>query len=98
MCSYRPRKRDSFRGERTLSVCTSTPVASNQEIHVTPKSALAMSDACLPTDMVLTHSDDHNSELMTTLAASIRKVTIREFDELRSTLKEAKKNKGKKAT
>ena len=42
------------RGERTLSVCTSTPVASNPEIHVTPKSTLAMSDACLPTHMVLT--------------------------------------------
>ena len=52
--------------------------------------------------MVLTHSDDHNSELKTTLAASIWKVLkgddhiIREFDELRSTLKEAKKNKSRK--
>ena len=52
--------------------------------------------------MVPTHSDDHDSELKTTLAASIQKVLkgdnhiIREFDELRSTLKEAKKNKGRK--
>ena len=51
--------------------------------------------------MVLTHSEDHDSELKTTLAASIRKVLkgddhiIREFDELRSILKDAKKNKGR---
>ena len=83
-----------FEGERTRSVCTSTPiatsVASYQEIHVTPKSTLAISDAFPPTHMVLTHSEDHDSELKTTLAASIRKVLkgddhiIREFDELRS--------------
>ena len=95
-----------FEEEHTLSECTSTPiamaVASNPEMHATPKSTLATSDACLPTHMVLTHSDDHDSEMKTTLAASIQKVLkgdnhiIREFDELRSTLKEAKKNKGRK--
>jgi hypothetical protein len=51
--------------------------------------------------MVLTHSDDHDPQLKTTWAASIRKVLkgdddiIREFDELRSILKEAKINKGR---
>ena len=98
--------RHDFDSERTLSVCTSTPiatsVASNPEIHATPKSTLAISDACLLTHMVLTHSNDHDSELKTTLAASIQKVLkgedqiIREFDELQSILKEAKKDKGRK--
>jgi hypothetical protein len=57
------------------------------------------SNAYSPTHLVLTTIDEHDSDLKTTLAASIGRLVkgdehlLKEFDQLRSTLKEAKKTR-----
>ena len=78
----------------TLSVCPTTPLIDTDQTSSenTPSSSNS------PTHFVLTTFDEHDdSDLKTTLAASISKLVkgdenlLKEFDELRSTLKEAKK-------
>ncbi len=65
-----------------------------------PENTPSSSSAYSPTHVVLTTFDEHdNSDLKTTLAASISRLVkvdekiLKEFDELRSTLKEAKKTR-----
>ena len=80
----------------TLSVCPTTPLIATDQTSSenTPSSSNS------PTQLVLTTFDEHDdSDLKTTLAASISRLVkgdenlLKEFDELRSTLKEAKKTR-----
>lgn len=80
----------------TLSVCPTTPLIATDQTS----SENIPSSSNSPTHLVLTTFDEHeDSNLKTTLAASISKLVkgdenlLKEFDELRSTLKEAKKTR-----
>lgn len=85
--------------EHALSVCPSIPSVTTMDANTTTsKSTPPSSNACPPTHLALTTFDEHcDSELKTSLAASISRLVksdehlLKEFDELCSTLKEAKK-------